>query len=140
MSKNEFKAIFSNKMNVAIDDINYGNHLCHSKFISILHNTRALFLKKHNLSELNCFGCGLVMLNLNIDYKNSCYFDDELEIGLRVERIDKVSVVFSYLMFNRTRGKLAATAETVMGVVDLEKGKLVRVPEEFLALVAACIK
>ena len=135
MTQKEFNAIFSNKVNVAIDDINYGNHLCHSKFISIIHNTRALFLKKHNLSELDCFGCGLVMLNLNIDYKNSCYFDDELEISLRIEKVDRVTVVFSYLMFNMTRDKVAASAETVMGVVDLKKGKLVRVPEGLLALV-----
>jgi acyl-CoA thioesterase FadM len=53
--------IFRLKMNVRIDDINFGNHLCHSKFINILHNARALFLKQHHLTESNCYGCGLII-------------------------------------------------------------------------------
>jgi acyl-CoA thioesterase FadM len=73
------KKIFSNKLNVRIDDINYSNHLCHTKIVNIIHNTRALFLKSIGLSEINCFGLGLIMLNLNIDYLSECFFPEEFK-------------------------------------------------------------
>ena len=127
--------LFTHKIHVRIDDINFGNHLCHSKFINIIHNTRALFLKEHNLSELNCFGYGLVMLNLNIDYLAQCFFDQILEINLHVDSIEKSKFSLAYSVFNQTSNKLAARATTLMGFFDITKGKLKRVPIEFSNLV-----
>ena len=123
--------IYTHNINVRIDDINFGNHLCHSKFTNIIHNVRALFLKKHNLSESNCYGFGLIMLNLNINYLSQCFFDDQLEVSLRIENVDKITVLFSYSVFNQTTNKLAAEAKTSMGFFDIEKKKLRRVPLEF---------
>ena len=131
MSQINDNNLFSQKINVRIDDINFGNHLCHTKFINLIHNSRALFLKQHNLSESNCFGFGLVMLNLNIDYLSQCYFDDLLEIRLNIDKIEKVTFLLSYSMLNHNSGKIAAQATTLMGFLDLQKGKLKRVPTEF---------
>lgn len=129
------KIIYSHIMNVRIDDINFGNHLCHTKFANILHNARALFLKSHRLSESNCFNSGLVMLGLNIDYIGQCFFDDQLEISLGIVAIDKASVTFEYSVYNHTTKKVAANANTKMGFLDLEKGKLKRTPTEFTTLI-----
>jgi YbgC/YbaW family acyl-CoA thioester hydrolase len=135
MSISNHDNLFTNKIHVRIDDMIYGHHLCHSKFINLIHNTRALFLKKHNLSEANCFGYGLIMLNLNIDYINQCFFDDMLEISLNIDKIEKAKFLLTYSVFNRTSNKLAANATTLMGFMDIEKGKLKRVPVEFLNLI-----
>jgi len=124
--------LFTHKIHVRIDDINFGNHLCHSKFINHIHNARALFLKKYKLSESDCFGSGLVMLNLNIDYLNECFFDDMLEVRLNIDKIEKSKFSLIYSVFNHTSNKLAANATTLMGFIDVEKGKLKRVPTEFL--------
>lgn len=127
--------LFTHKIHVRIDDINFGNHLCHSKFINIIHNTRALFLKKNDLSESNCFGYGLIMLNLNIDYKSQCLFDDVLEINLSIDKMEKATFSLTYSVFNQRTNKLAAVATTSMGFFDVEHGKLKRAPIEFLNLV-----
>ncbi len=123
--------LFSHKMHVRIDDINFGNHLCHSKFINFLHNTRALFLKAHNLSEVNCFGCGLIMLNLNISYLSQCFFNDLLEITLGVNDIARATITFSYSIYNHTTNQKSADATTLMGFLDLEKNKLKSIPADF---------
>ena len=135
MTLSNFNNLFTYKMKVRIDDINFANHLCHSKFTNIIHNARVLFLKKHGLSESNCFGYGLVMLNLNIDYVSQCFFDDLLEINLGIDRLEKATVLFSYSIFNHTTNKPAARATTLMGFLDIEKEKLKRIPTEFSSLV-----
>ena len=127
--------IFSNDINVRIDDINYGNHLGHIEFISLIHNTRALFLKKYGLSELDCFGCSLVMLELDIKYSSQCFFDDKLEISLSISEMEKASALFSYIVYNHTSNKIAAKATTLMGFMDAQKEKLRKIPVEFIELI-----
>lgn len=131
----KIKNLFTHAINVRIDDINFGNHLCHTSSISLIHNTRALFLKKNGLSELDCFGCGLAILNLNIDYLSQCFFHDSLKISLSVDQIQKTTALFSYSIHNETSNKLAAKATTLIGFLDLQKGKLKKVPPEFQNLV-----
>jgi len=126
--------LFTHNINVRIDDLNFGNHLCHTKFLNLIHNARALFLKIHNLSEINCFDSQLIMLNLNIKYISQCFFNDLLEINLTIGNLDKASFSFSYLIVNKTSNKLAAEANTVMGFVDIKRGKLKRIPIQFLNL------
>jgi len=135
MSPSKYDNIYTNQINVRIDDLNYGNHLCHSKYINIIHNTRALFLKKYNLSELDCFGSGIVMLNLNIDYLSQCMFNDTLEVSLSIDNLEKATFLLSYSVFNHTTNKLAARASTSMGFLDKKKGKLKRVPVDFIKLI-----
>jgi len=129
--------LFTYKSHVRIDDINFGNHLCHSKYLNIIHNARALFLKSHNLSESNCFGCGLVILNLNIEYVGQCFFNDLLEVSLDFNKLERSASTFklSYSVFNHTSNKLAARAVTLMGFLDLEKIKLKKIPIEFINLI-----
>jgi YbgC/YbaW family acyl-CoA thioester hydrolase len=135
MSLSNRDNLFTHITHVRIDDINFGNHLCHSKFINIIHNARALFLKKHNISESNCFGYKLIMLNLNIDYISECFFNDRLEITLGIDKLEKAKFSLKYSVFNHTSNKLAAKATTLMGFLDIEKGTLKRIPLEFSKLV-----
>lgn len=126
--------LFTHRINVRIDDINFGNHLCHTKFINLIHNARALFLKKNNLSELDCFGYSLIILNINVNYLSQCYFDDELEINIIKGEINKATFCLSYTIKNLTTDKLALKAESSMAFIDLTSGKLKKIPEEFINL------
>lgn len=127
--------LFIYKTHVRIDDINFGNHLCHSKYINIIHDARAVFLKKHNLSELNCFGSRLIMLSLTINYINQCFFNDLLEITLAIDKLERSKLSINYSMFNHTSKKLAADANTLIGFQDVGKEKLNRIPIEFSKLI-----
>jgi acyl-CoA thioesterase FadM len=124
------KMLFSNQSPVRIDDL-AGYHLSHSRLINIVHNTRAVFLKQHQLSEFNCFGVSLVMLKLNVEYIHECFFDDILEIKMYLSTISKAKLDLSYTIHNLTRNEVAAHAQTLMGFFDQKKNKLTRAPEKF---------
>lgn len=124
------KLLFSDKMRVRISDINYGNHVCHTKFISMLHNTRVLFLKKYGYSESDFFGNSLVMLNVNIDYLAQCFFDEELIIGITSVGFQKASLCFEYKIFNNTKKTKAVKATLMMGLYDKASNSLKRPTKE----------
>ncbi|MHB1220991.1 MAG: acyl-CoA thioesterase [Gammaproteobacteria bacterium] len=127
--------IFATNIHIRIDDINYGNHLCHTKFINYLHEARALFLKSKNLSEIDCFGYCLFILEISVKYKNQCFFDDKLEIKLFLDKIENASFQLSYIIYNHTTGKVSATATSVMGFIDRTTNKLKKIPNEFIDLI-----
>ncbi len=136
---NDKNLIFKNEISVRIDDINYGNHLCHTRFVNLIHNSRALFLKKHNLSELNCFGSALIMLNLEIYYKSQCFFDDTLEISIYFDSIEKATFKFLYSVLNKTTGKIAASLKTTMGFFSIQNQSLMKPPAEFKHLIDSLV-
>lgn len=129
------KILFSLNTTVRIDDINFGNHLCHSKFAPLFHQARAVYLKNNKLSEIDCFGMSMVMLSLHIDYHSQCLFNDLLEVTMHVDILEKASMTFFYSIYNHTSKKQAATGTTKMGFVDRLTGKLKRIPLEFTTLI-----
>ena len=127
--------LFSHETRVRIDDINFGNHLCHTKFINIIHNARANYLKSIKMTEADCFGFGLIVLNLNISYLSQCFFDDHLTTALSLDGLEKASFSFIYEIYNHTSNKIAAKAISTLAFMDLNKNKLQRIPNEFIKLV-----
>lgn len=134
MEINTEKLLFDNTTLIRIDDVNFANHLDASRFSGMLHNVRALFLKKHNLSEIDCFGVGLIMLNLEITYQGQGFFDDTLHFKLYLESLEKSKISFSYRVSNELTGKPIATAIAVMIFFNMEKQKPTKPPKEFLDL------
>jgi acyl-CoA thioester hydrolase len=124
------KILFSDKMRVRVSDINYGNHVCHTKFISMLHNVRVLFFKKYGYSEGDFFGNSLVMLNVTIDYLAQCFFDEELIISITSVGFQKAALCFEYEIFNSTRKAKAVKATSIMGLYDKASNSLKRPPKE----------
>jgi acyl-CoA thioesterase FadM len=129
--------LFSNTTRIRIDDLSYGKHLCHIKLINLVHNSRALFFKEHSLSEINCFDFATIILKLNVDYIAQAFFDDILKINIYwKENIGgKATIELSYSVVNTRTNTLVAKANTTLGFIDMNKDKLVKIPQEFINLV-----
>lgn len=124
--------IFQLDLPIRIYDINYGNHLGHDSLISLLHETRVSFLKKHNLTEVNV-NFGLILSSLNILYKNQAFYGQTLTIGLGVSDITKFSFNFLYLISEKS--KEIARASTKMVCFDYQKQRIRKVTDEFLNII-----
>lgn len=134
MEISEDKLLITTTTNVRVDDLNYGNHLGHTQLVALLHNARALFLNEHKLSELDCFGVGLVLLNLETNYTSQCFFNDEIKISVYLNHFEGAKIEFAYIVTNIATGKAVASATTLMGFIDRENKKLTKPPKELLEL------
>ncbi len=129
------KPLYSVKLNTRIDDINYGNHVCHSKYLNYLHQTRISFLNSLGFSEGDFFGASLIMLNLDIKYLNECFLNDLLEVTITNMSIEGAKIEISYSIFNHTRNLSSVTAKTTMGLYDRTNNKLKRPSQECIQLI-----
>src|ERR1700744_1862258 len=81
---------------VRISDINYGNHVGNDSFISIIHEARLQWLQKHQVSELNIGGVGLIMNDLAVEFKNESFYGDIIEIKISAGELSKVGFELYY--------------------------------------------
>lgn len=124
---------FEIDISVRISDVNYGGHLGHAELIKITHQARLKFLLTNSLRENNIGGAGIIVKNLSVDYKGEAFFDETLNISIRIEEIGKVSCVFIYEIIKNSEKPVAVVRETIV-FMNYEKRRPVRVPEEILAL------
>lgn len=134
MNINTTQLLYTATENVRISDLNYGNHLGHTQLADLLHNIRALYLKNYGLTELNCYGAGMILLNITLECYSQCYFNDKLELNLYLNSVKGAKIEFSYVVKNLSNNKIVAHAITTMGFLDKEKMTPIKPPKELTNL------
>jgi acyl-CoA thioester hydrolase len=76
-------------------------------------------------------GVMLPVYELNLRFKKSAKFDDELKIETRLKKKPGVRIEFEYEVFNQ-HGELLTEAETTLIFVDMEKNKPIKCPQVIL--------
>jgi acyl-CoA thioester hydrolase len=123
---------------VRITDINYGNHVGNDSFISIIHEARLQWLSKHQLSELNIGGVGLIMSDLAVEFKSESFYGDIIEVKISAGDISRVGFEL-YYQLSVVRNKqtiLLLNAKTGMVCYDYTTKKVAAIPEGFKILLS----
>ncbi len=76
-------------------------------------------------------GVMLPVVNLNINFKQSAYYDDELFITTKLKKIPTYKIEFDYVIKNK-KGVVLVTAETTLVFMNMETNKLMRAPKYLL--------
>ncbi len=124
---------------VRISDINYGNHVGNDSIVSILHEARVQWLTNNNFTELNIAGAGLIMADLEIEFKKESFYGDIVEVQLFVGEISRIGFDLYYTLYTkRTEGRTnLANAKTGMICYDYANKKVVPIPAEFKHLLTS---
>ena len=128
------KYIFETEIPVRITDINYVGHLGNDRYLSIVHEARAQFLKSLGYSELDVEGVGTIVNNAVIIYRSQSFHGDQLIVKLALEDAGYVSCNFKYLLINKKTGKEIARAQTGFAFLDYKTGELKEMPGKFRQL------
>lgn len=127
-------AKFTTTLPVRIDDINYGGHMGNDRFLAFAQQARVEWLAAHNLTELDCFGVGLILVEARVRYKAECFAGDRIEVTLTTTDWTTRGFTFEYSFNNRTSGKHAAEISTQMLMYDYQARKVATVPAEFKSI------
>ncbi|TVZ53445.1 acyl-CoA thioester hydrolase [Dokdonia sp. Hel_I_53] len=76
-------------------------------------------------------GVMLPVHNLNIDFKKSAYFDEELTITTTLRAIPSVRIIFDYQITNSSQ-EILTNASTELIFVNTKTGKPMRCPDYIL--------
>ncbi|MBS3966659.1 MAG: acyl-CoA thioesterase [Truepera sp.] len=108
----------------------------HSSYVIWLEAARIEWLRERGLSyrELEESGLSLMVSNLNVEYRQSTRFDDEIDLEVTLQELRSRQLAIGY----RLRRRLLATATTTHIAAD-RTGKAVRIPADWLAaMLASC--
>jgi acyl-CoA thioesterase FadM len=119
------------KVRVRIGDINYGNHVGNDAFVAIIHEARMQWLQGYGYTELDIEGMGLIMSDLSLEFKNECYYGEEIEITIYASDVGRVNFDLYYSLNTSRKGVdvLLANAKTGMVSYDYNQKKVAQVPE-----------
>ena len=76
-------------------------------------------------------GVMLPVVNLNINFKQSAHYDDELFITTKLKKIPTYKIEFDYVIKDKN-GKVLVTAETTLVFINMTTNKLMKAPEYLL--------
>lgn len=125
------KYIFKTRIDVRISDINYGNHLGHDAFISLLHEARVRFITTLGYTEVNIEGQAIVISDLAVVYKSQSFYGDSLLIEIAGGDRNKYGCDLFYRISKADDGSLVLNAKTGIVFFDYAKGKVTSIPEPF---------
>jgi len=103
----------------------------HSAYVVWLEAARIEWLRDygHSYKDLEMQGISLAVSSLQIAYKQSAFFDDDLQIDAVLTDLRSRRVAFDYRL--SCGSKVLATASTTHTPVN-NRGKLTRLPEAWL--------
>ncbi len=125
--------VFSTEIPVRITDLNYGNHVGHDTIMSILHEARVQMLNRKGYSEIDIGGCGLIMTDTVIVFKNEVFYPALLKCELAVGNVARSRFDVFYRVTRASDAVLVAEAKTGMVCFDYEQKRVARMPEAFKA-------
>jgi len=123
---------FSTNLPIRITDLNYGGHVGNNTFLSLIHEARVQFLQSHGYSELSVEGCGLIMCDAAIEFKQELSYGQVVTIQVTAANFTKLGFDIYYQLFTTdANGKLclAGKAKTGMLCFDYTLKKKVSLPE-----------
>ena len=116
---------------VRISDINYGNHVGNDAIVSIIHEARVQWLSQHHFTELNIGDIGLIMSDLEIEFKKESFYGDIIEVRLSIGEISKKSFEIYYQLYAKRNDEriLLAIAKTGIVCYNYLNKKVVTIPD-----------
>jgi len=131
--------IFSTKVDVLVNHLNYGNHLGYDSLLSILQEARLRWLKtlKKDISEINIENnIGWLVKDVHLSYEAEAHHGDELNIDLFVSSPTKTSFNLEYTVTNKSSGKKVCDATTTLICFNFERSKVARIPNLLISSIA----
>ncbi len=98
--------------------------------LAIMHDTRMQFLATLGYTELEVGGCGMIMADVMVSYKNEGYFGDVLQVELFTDEIGSRSFDFLYKITTVRENNTIEIALAKSGMVcyDYKAGKVCSLP------------
>ncbi len=129
------KFTFETTIVIKISDINYGNHVGHDAFVSLLHEARIRFLKKFGFSEAAISGKALIVSDLAVTYKSQAFYGDKLKFEVGAGEFNKYGCDMFYRVSNVETGQLILLAKTGIVFFDYIMNKITTMPENFMQVI-----
>lgn len=107
----------------------------HSNYLRYFEVARLEWLTALGVSYTSMEQHGILMpvIDANLSYKTSAFFEDSLIVHIQLEEIPRVKIKFSYEIKNQ-KDQVVCLGHTSLAFLNVETRKPMRCPENFSAL------
>ena len=119
---------FSVVIEVRTTDVNYRGHLGNDRLLTLVHEARVAFLKKHGFTEKDCGGVALIMADTAVLYQGEAFAGDFLRFEAAAGEPTRCGLRFFYRVTNQATGRAIALVENGMVCYDYENKQPVPLP------------
>ena len=130
--------IFETGIAVRISDVNYGGHVGHDAFLSIMHEARMQWLASHGATELDVMGAALIMADAALVYKGEAFYGDVIDAAIYAgdTTLSGFELLYRFTKMHDGSQKLLLEGKTGMLCFDYAARKIQEMPEALHALLA----
>lgn len=126
---------FKVRQDVVLHDLDAFGHVNNAVYLTYIENARVAYFREvigvRTIEEIRN-----IMASVTIDFRAEIDYGDELEIGVRTERIGNKSFVLRYLLVLGD-GTVAAEATSTQVMFDYERRASIPVPEDWRRAISA---
>ena len=126
---------FSIPMTVRVSDLNYGNHVGYERYLTFFQEARMGYLARLGCSELDLYGAGIIVSEVNCKYKRELNLGDEIEVGARISSIKPKLFKMEYEIWMDQ--ECCAEGNTLSFCFDYQEKKVARFDKRFIEQVKA---
>ena len=127
---------FSARTRVGFSDTDAQGIVYYGRYNPYFDLARVEYLRQLGLLRRSTFG-DFVMRANDVEYFAPAVFDDEVEVFVRVSRVGRTSVTYTFAAYRQPDDVLMVTAHQTLVFVDLAKRKAHPVPGAYRATVVA---
>lgn len=133
--------IFKMKRRVEWRDIDPAGHVNNAMYLAYIEECGVGVAEAYgwSMKRMMAAGFGIVARRYRIQYKQPALMDDELEVATWVSDVRRATAVRHYTITRIPDNVLLARAHVLWVWVDLESGRPMRIPTEFISAFAANI-
>lgn len=105
----------------------------HGNYAQYLEMGRVEWLRGLGISykKMEENGVMLPVISLQLNYKNSAFYDDLLTVETRLKKMPSVKIEFDYKIYN-DKSQLLVEANTVLAFIDMQSNRPTRCPNTIL--------
>lgn len=119
---------------VKFSDVDLLGMVWHGNYVKLLENGREAFGKQYGIGYWDIFNQGYVtpIVNVNIDYKKSLRYGDEVIIKTTFVDCEAAKIIFEYTLFRKSDNELIATAQTTQVFLNDKRQLYLTLPEFYI--------
>ena len=126
---------FRTSQGIVLRDLDSFGHVNNAVYLTFVENARIEYLKEV-VGAVRRDEIRNIMASVSIDFRAEVSYEDELEIGVRCERIGSKSFRLAYRMV-RADGEVAVDATSTQVMFDFDRGVAIEVPEDWRRAISA---
>jgi acyl-CoA thioester hydrolase len=115
-------------------DIDVYHHVNNAVYLTYFEEARVAFSTASGLRARFTRACSTILAHAEIDYKAPAYLGDELHIEVAAGNVGRSSYDYVYTVRRPATGSIIAIGRTVQVCFNFETNSVVRVPEDWKAI------